>query len=272
MDLKQRLQRVLQILEDAEREGGLCDLERDIVLGELREAYAELKFSDKRDGCSAEMAVMPLNVEPEIADDTEEPEVEVELLFEEDVEEEQSEAEKAIEPTTEPTTEPNEEPKEEPKAETKEEMKTETKEEPKEEPKADIKAEPSEELSSLVSHLPSKKSSPLLSLYDDEHTPVIGEQFHDKASVADTIACPRGVAESAPVLSLREAIGVADKFMLIRELFGGDAEAYDAAIDALDGQPSFDDCVIYISENFAWRAQSEATKFVMSLLQRKFNE
>lgn len=264
MDLKQRLQRVLQILEDAEREGGLCDLERDIVLGELREAYAELKFSDKRDVCSAEMAVMPLNVEPEIADDTEEPEVEVELLFEEDVEEEQSVAEKAIEPTTEPNEEPKTEPKEEPKAE--------TKEEPKEEPKAEIKAEPSEELSSLVSHLPSKKSSPLLSLYDDEHTPVIGEQFHDKASVADTIACPRGVAESAPVLSLREAIGVADKFMLIRELFGGDAEAYDAAIDALDGQPSFDDCVIYISENFAWRAQSEATKFVMSLLQRKFNE
>ena len=264
MDLKQRLQRVLQILEDAEREGGLCDLERDIVLGELREAYAELKFSDKRDVCSAEMAVMPLNVEPEIADDTEEPEVEVELLFEEDVEEEQSVAEKAIEPTTEPNEEPKTEPKEEPKAE--------TKEEPKEEPKAEIKAEPSEELSSLVSHLPSKKRSPLLSLYDDEHTPVIGEQFHDKASVADTIACPRGVAESAPVLSLREAIGVADKFMLIRELFGGDAEAYDAAIDALDGQPSFDDCVIYISENFAWRAQSEATKFVMSLLQRKFNE
>lgn len=256
MDLKQRLQRVLQILEDAEREGGLCDLERDIVLGELREAYAELKFSDKRDVCSAEMAVKPLNVEPEIADDTEEPEVEVELLFEEDVEEEQSVAEKAIEPTTEPTTEPKEEPK------------AETKEEPKEEPKA----ESSEELSSLVSHLPSKKSSPLLSLYDDEHAPVIGEQFHDKASVADTIACPRGVAESAPVLSLREAIGVADKFMLIRELFGGDAESYDAAIDALDRQPSFDDCVIYISENFAWRAQSEATKFVMSLLQRKFNE
>lgn len=268
MDLKQRLQRVLQILEDAEREGGLCDLERDIVLGELREAYAELKFSDKRDVCSAEMAMKPLNVEPEIADDTEEPEVEVELLFEEDVEEEQSVAEKAIEPTTEPKEEPKAETKEEPKTEPKEEPKTETKEEPKEAPKA----EPSEELSSLVSHLPSKKSSPLLSLYDDEHAPVIGEQFHDKASVADTIACPRGVAESAPVLSLREAIGVADKFMLIRELFGGDAEAYDAAIDALDRQPSFDDCVIYISENFAWRAQSEATKFVMSLLQRKFNE
>ena len=35
---------MLQILEDAEQTGAMSALERDILLAELREAYAELKF------------------------------------------------------------------------------------------------------------------------------------------------------------------------------------------------------------------------------------
>jgi hypothetical protein len=70
---------------------------------------------------------------------------------------------------------------------------------------------------------------------------------------------------------LRSAIGVADRFMLIRELFDGDAESYNRAIDALDAQPTFDDCLIYIAEHYSWRADREGTKFMMELLQRKFN-
>ena len=126
-----------------------------------------------------------------------------------------------------------------------------------------------DELSSFVSRHSSK--SALLSLYEDAPTPVLGEQFHESPSVADTIACPKGVAESAPVASLREAIGLADKFMLIRELFDGNAEEYDKAIATLDRQPSFDDCIIYISENYTWSPSSAATKLVMELLERKYN-
>ena len=44
MDLKWKLQRMLQILEESERVGALSDLERDIILNDLREVYAELKF------------------------------------------------------------------------------------------------------------------------------------------------------------------------------------------------------------------------------------
>ena len=47
MDIKVRLQRVLQILENTESVATLTDIERDIVLGELREAYAEVKFGEK---------------------------------------------------------------------------------------------------------------------------------------------------------------------------------------------------------------------------------
>jgi hypothetical protein len=99
----------------------------------------------------------------------------------------------------------------------------------------------------------------------------VGELFAEQPSVADVIARPKGVAEAAPVASLRGTIGVADRFMLIRELFDGNGDAYDKAIEALDAQPSFDDCVIYITEHFSWRAEREGTKYMMELLQRKFN-
>ena len=277
MDLKLRLQRMLQIVEESECAGALSDLERDIILNDLREAYAELKFgiteNEKRKTENEEQSeiapttpIVPItptedvksepteNHEPEVDD---EPEVEVELIFgeenedteneqaEEETENEQEQSEVApINPITLDT--PIEEP---------------TKE----------SAEQEENLSTLNSPLSTPKRSPLLSLYEDASIPVVGEQFHEKPSVADAIVCPKGVAESAPVASLRDAIGVADKFMLIRELFDGDTVAYDCAIETLDGQPSFDDCIIYIAEHYAWSPNSQATKLVMDLLQRKYN-
>lgn len=291
MEVKARLQRALQILEDAERVEMLSDIERDILLTELREAYAELKFGKTENGElkteneevaeeqvvePTEESVVELPIAPiapitptEEEQDEEqeeaEPEVEVELIFNEEEDEETENGELKTE--NEELKAENEEVAEEQVAESAEESAAESvAEEPAvtEEPAVE-----KDELSSFVSRHSSK--SALLSLYEDAPTPVLGEQFHESPSVADTIACPKGVAESAPVASLREAIGLADKFMLIRELFDGDGEAYDKAIDALDKQPSFDDCIIYISENYTWSPNAQATKLVMELLQRKYN-
>ena len=279
MEVKARLQRALQILEDAERVGMLSDIERDILLTELREAYAELRFgktenverrteneTDVAEAQAVEPAVeesveesvvelpiapiAPITPTEEKQDEEQEetePEVEVELIFNEEEDEETESGERKTE---------NEE-----VAESREKIEESSEEivavaetpiTPIEEPVAESVAEKpavteklaveKDELSSFVSRHSSK--SALLALYEDAPTPVLGEQFHESPSVADTIACPKGVAESAPVASLREAIGLADKFMLIRELFDGNAEEYDKAIATLDKQPSFDDCII----------------------------
>ena len=256
MTTKERLERVLQILEDVERVGTISDIERDIVLGELREAYLELRFATKVE-CAEPKAeevapVQPIADEPveENEAESDEPEVEFEIIFnEDDDEDEGSEAEESTveqesiaEP--EPITEPEPEPTPAPAVE--------------------------EEYPILTPK--TQQRSAILSLYDDEPQRVLGEQFaSEQPSVADTIAPLKGVAESAPLESLRSAIGVADRFMLIRELFDGDAESYNTAIDALDAQPTFDDCLIYIAEHYSWRADREGTKFMMELLQRKFN-
>ena len=56
---------------------------------------------------------------------------------------------------------------------------------------------------------------------------------------------------------------------MIRDLFDGDGEAYEQALSALDEQPSYDDCMIYIIENYEWNPDSEGSKFIMQLLERK---
>ena len=277
MSLKLRLQRVLQIVEEAERTGALSDLERDIVLAELREAYSEVKFG----ACEAKSEVVepvapvaPATPQPEVDEDEEnEPEVEFEIIYNEE-DDEEDEVESEIEaPAEESAEESTEEPVVEPIVE----------EKPAEEPVVEpvVEEKPTvEEKTTVVEDTPAPapapqpaKRNPFLSLYEEEAaTPVVGEQFREQTSVADTIACPKGVAESAPVASLRSAIGLADKFLLINDLFGGDAEAFEVALNALESQKSFDDCLIYISENYTWRANAEGTKLIMALLQRRFNE
>ena len=256
MDIKVRLQRVLQVLESAESVATLTDIERDIVLDDLREAYAELKFGATECAQTPAAEVAPVVEEPEEKPDekpvalsvdepteeaeecNEEPEVEVEIIFDESEEEAESE-------------------------------------EVAEEPLVETPNAPNAPVTPAIDEMPlpaAPKHNPLLSLYDEvEPQEVVGDTFHEKPSVGDTITCPKGVAESAPVASLREAIGVADRFMLVRELFGGDVEAFERTIDNLDQIGSFDDCMIYIAENYEWRAQSEGAKLVVELLQRKFN-
>ena len=104
---------------------------------------------------------------------------------------------------------------------------------------------------------------------------VLGEVInHNVQTLADTIAPPRDVASelrrSEHVTDLRRAIGINDKFLMIRDLFGGDAAAYEAAIGTLNGFDDFDECMIYIAENYAWNANSDGAKFLMELLERKF--
>ncbi len=239
MNAKIRLQRVLHILDGVERVETLSAIDRELVLSELREVYSAVRFGEIANSPIVPDAPVPPVAEPQHdvceADEPAEKEVEVELIFEDDEQEVEEKLKQKV--------------AEKPAAESKPNV---TKE---------CDAEP------FRPH-----HSAIMSLYEDEATHVVAEQFHEAPSVADTIPCPKGVAESATVSSLREAIGLADKFMLINDLFDGDVDAYEQAIDALDGQTSFEDCMIYISEHYVWRAQSDAVQIMMSLLHRRYNE
>lgn len=133
-----------------------------------------------------------------------------------------------------------------------------------------------ETLSSFETHsveAPAARIAPVASA-----TPgaVLGDVInHDVQTLADTIAPPRDAASELrrqePVDDLRRAVGINDKFLMIRDLFDGDRPAYDQAIAALNACESLDDCMIYIAENYAWNPDSDGARLLMGLLERKFS-
>lgn len=104
---------------------------------------------------------------------------------------------------------------------------------------------------------------------------VLGEVINaDVQTFADTLhpaesAAVDFVGKSA-IGSLTEAIGINDRFLLIRDLFDGNAEAFDAAVEKLNSFDNLDDCMVHIVENYEWNPYSEGAKLMMALIERRY--
>lgn len=94
---------------------------------------------------------------------------------------------------------------------------------------------------------------------------------------AGTTTLAEAVAASQPIVqtvqndrvnSLRNAIGINDRFILIRDLFGGDGAVYDRVIEQLDLFDDFNECLVYMSE-YRWNPNSDGARLLMDLITRK---
>lgn len=114
-----------------------------------------------------------------------------------------------------------------------------------------------------------------VSTYEEERSMTLADAIATPTqTLADTIVTPTALGDDmnhSKISSLRDGIGLNDKFLMIRDLFDGDNEAYDEAISTLDELESMDDCMIHIIENYAWNPDSEGSKFIMQLLERKLS-
>ncbi len=139
---------------------------------------------------------------------------------------------------------------------------------PKATPKTTPKAEP------MPEPAPAPAPKPVVERTAEERPTVLADAIAPAATtLADTLAAPAALGEEmnhSKIASLREGIGINDKFLMIRDLFDGDGDAYAEAIEALDSLESLDDCMIHIIENYAWNPDTEGSKFIMQLLDRKF--
>ena len=80
--------------------------------------------------------------------------------------------------------------------------------------------------------------------------------------------------EHAPVADLRKAIALSQKFWFVAELFGGERDRYEKAIDALNGMESLAEAEAYLREEVTAKqakapGEEVATTF-MELIQRRF--
>ena len=68
---------------------------------------------------------------------------------------------------------------------------------------------------------------------------------------------------------LRQQIN--DRFLLMRDLFRGNAQLYEQTIERLNNFENLEDCMIYIVENFDWNPNSDGAKLMMELIERKYS-
>jgi len=102
--------------------------------------------------------------------------------------------------------------------------------------------------------------------------PVLGETLNtDVKTVSDAIAetVPAAVVGQEPVTDLRRSLCNNDRFLLARDLFGGDMAACERTIDRLNAFDDLTECMIYIAENFDWNPHSEGAKLLVELIERK---
>lgn len=94
-------------------------------------------------------------------------------------------------------------------------------------------------------------------------THIIGESFgHQGNDIVSNITGSVG---------LRKSIGINDRYLLIRDLFRGDAALYDKSIETLDGFTDLNDAMLYVHDNFHWEPDSEGAKLLVELLVNKLS-
>lgn len=139
-----------------------------------------------------------------------------------------------------------------------------------EEPQEVARTTPSTQEESVAAPTPKPQPKPQPKPVEAEQPQRLGDVIaKDVTTLADKMAEEQPTAAFNRIQSIRSAIGLNDKFLLIRDLFDGDAALYEDTISHLDEYNDLDECMIFIVENFQWNPDSEGAKMLVSLIERK---
>jgi hypothetical protein len=104
---------------------------------------------------------------------------------------------------------------------------------------------------------------------------ILAEKFSREASINENMASQRSnVMESRlagkPIDNIARNIGINDRFMIIRELFGGNSEDYSRLIRSLDEAGSLERAMEIIREQFPASMKHDGVIILISLATRRF--
>lgn len=140
-------------------------------------------------------------------------------------------------------------------------------EEPAPEPIEPQKEEPIESATLAVS-----VAERLAAAQSESQPQILGEVIGaGTTTLAEAVAASQPMVQTVQndrVNSLRNAIGINDRFILIRDLFGGDGAAFERAMDELDAFDDFNECLVYMS-TYRWNPNSDGARMLMDLITRK---
>jgi hypothetical protein len=95
---------------------------------------------------------------------------------------------------------------------------------------------------------------------------VLGESIHQPIQYQEISSR----LQAKPVKNLAGAIGINERFLYIRELFGNDTKKYERAIEILNDAASFNDAYNYMIREYTWDMDSEMVQGLLELVRRKF--
>ncbi len=77
-------------------------------------------------------------------------------------------------------------------------------------------------------------------------------------------------ANLSPLEDIKSGIGLGDRFLYIRELFGGSNDLFEETIKKLNEMDSMDKALQYLDENFNWNAESPTVITFLNVVKRKY--
>lgn len=95
---------------------------------------------------------------------------------------------------------------------------------------------------------------------------VLGESIHQPIQYQEISSR----LQAKPITSLAAAIGINERFLYIRELFGNDAKKYEYAIEIMNRAANFNDAYNYMIREYTWDMDSEMVQELLELVRRKF--
>lgn len=138
---------------------------------------------------------------------------------------------------------------------------------------------PEEDASSRIQYEDqSVEESKTVNRPDNEDIPeILADRFYNtKTSMHDSLARKQSQnnisskIQAKPIQDLNKAIGLNERFLFVRELFGGDKNAYYEAIQIINEMPNYEEAEQYIQERFNWDEDKPEVIRFMELVRRRF--
>ena len=162
-------------------------------------------------------------------------------------------------------------------------------EEVKPEPVVLAKEEASEEIKELVSVVTEEKPEPVLSEVETELPEKISHKearknSEDHARLGDVLqkeksalndrmtrkSIDKDMQFAKPVTDVRKAMGINDRFLYQRELFGGNSDLFNQTLEQINSMNSFEDARSFLMSNFAWDTDNDTAETFLNTVKRRF--
>ncbi len=104
---------------------------------------------------------------------------------------------------------------------------------------------------------------------------ILAEKFSTQASINENLAGKR-VADvdtkllGQPIENIGRNIGINDRFLIIRELFDGNADDFSDLVKRLDGTGNYQDAIDLLNEKFSGDMEHEGVGILTGLVKRRY--